>query len=353
MALKPHPFGYPADEVLSRGGALATHIARWRLVAKALRRHDVVHFNFGETAMPKRVPVKVSWPTRFPPWLRRLHNVYAGLLEQRDLRWLKGRGKAIVVTFQGDDARQGDYLKNHFAISPVEEAGYYSTDSDQLKRERIAGFARYADAIFALNPDLLHVLPPGARFLPYANVDVRSIEPAPSEAGRVPVVLHAPSHQGAKGTRFVIDAVSRLRAEGISFDFTLVQGVRHDEAMRLYARCDLLVDQLLVGWYGGLAVELMALGKPVIAYLRASDLGFLPSGMRDALPVINATPDSIYSVLKEWLTVRRGELPAMGVRSRRYAQAWHDPVSIAGILKATYEHAYAGTTTRAEFRGVG
>jgi len=50
------------------------------------------------------------------------------------------------------------------------EPGYYTPASDARKRWRIAQFATYADRIYALNPDLLHVLPAQAEFLPYANV---------------------------------------------------------------------------------------------------------------------------------------------------------------------------------------
>jgi glycosyltransferase involved in cell wall biosynthesis len=98
-----------------------------------------------------------------------------------------------------------------------------------------------------------------------------------------------------------------------------------------------LVDQLLAGWYGGLAVELMALGKPVISYIRQNDLTFIPDQMRQALPIINATPQTIYAVLKEWLTVRRGELPRYGEISRAYVERWHDPRRIAQRLKEEYE----------------
>ena len=81
----------------------------------------------------------------------------------------------------------------------------------------------------------------------------------------------------------------------------------------------------------------MALGKPVICYIREDDLKFIPPQMREDLPVINATPTNIYEVLKEWLTVRRKELPALGNRSRAYVEKWHDPLKIAAQLKADYE----------------
>ena len=98
-----------------------------------------------------------------------------------------------------------------------------------------------------------------------------------------------------------------------------------------------MVDQLLCGWYGGLAVELMALGKPVICYIREADLQFIPAEMRQELPLINATPGTIYDVLKEWLTVRRDRLPQVGRQSRDYVETWHDPLKIAARLKDDYE----------------
>jgi hypothetical protein len=117
----------------------------------------------------------------------------------------------------------------------------------------------------------------------------------------------------------------------------MIEGVAHTEALKLYANADLLIDQLLAGWYGGLAVELMALAKPVIAYIREEDMHFIPRAMREQLPVVNATPQSIYPVLRDLLTVRRHQLRDLGTRGRKYVETWHDPIRIASTLKTTYE----------------
>jgi hypothetical protein len=148
-----------------------------------------------------------------------------------------------------------------------------------------------------------------------------------------------------KGTRFILDAVRRLKSEGIQLEFVMVEGLAHTEAMQLYGKADLLIDQLLVGWYGGLAVELMALAKPVIAYLREEDLQFVPQAMREELPVVSATPQSIYHVLRDLLTVRRHQLPELGERGRKYVEMWHDPIRVAATLKTTYERIVRRPTT--------
>ena len=335
---------YETDELLSNN-LLTMEVKRWGVLKRALYDFDVIHFNFGRSISPQWLP-KVVARNPLLALLRWMYNLYAAPLELREIPLLKNAGKGIVVTYQGDDARQGDFCQKNFAISPANEVepGYYSTDWDAHKRYRIAIFAKYADRIYALNPDLLHVLPQHAQFLPYAHVDLKKWQMIAKASSEIPVVLHAPTNRGVKGTRFVLDAVSRLQEEGIPFEFRMVEGLSHNESRRLYQQADLLVDQLLVGWYGGLAVELMALGKPVICYIRDGDLKFIPDEMGKDLPIIRATPLTIYDVLKEWLILRKSELLDVGYRSRAYVEKWHDPIRIANRLKVEYETIVSGKT---------
>jgi glycosyltransferase involved in cell wall biosynthesis len=334
LAFRPSPYGYPSDEVVwdDDDGRLIGELKRWRLLPRVLRDFDVVHFNFGSTIAPQRLPVDAvgAKPRSLP------ERAYAAVLEQLDLRVLARAGKAIFVTFQGSDARPGN---------PA--GGPSSPEADKYKRRRIARFDRYADGIYALNPDLLRVLPARARFVPYAHVDARKWEPvAPARGASRPLVLHAPTHRGIKGTSFIVEAVSRLQAEGLDFDFELVEDLPQAELRKLYERADLVVDQLLIGWYGGLAVEAMALGRPTVAYLREDDLSYLPPQMRAEIPVISAEPGTIQAVLKELMTTRRGELAAIGRRGYDYVRRWHDPLHVARQLVADYETALGSPQSR-------
>lgn len=310
---EPNPFRYAVDEQLPGPGEgrLAYELQRWRLLARALRDFDVIHFNFGRTFMP-------------------------GVLAF-DLPLLRAAGKRVFMTYQGDDARQGDYCRANFEISFAArvDAAYYADDA--AKRRRIARVGRYASGIFALNPDLLHVLPARARFLPYANVDLNAWRPGAPPDNAAPVVVHAPTHRAVKGSELLIAAAECLRREGERFELVLVEGMSHADARRAYERADLVVDQLFAGWYGGFALEMMALGKPVLAYLREGDFRFLPEGMAADLPVIPVRPDSIGATLKEWLRAPRQRLREVGRLSRAFAEKWHDPLRIAAQLKAAYE----------------
>lgn len=316
VALRQSKYQFGADEILIDENAVRKRAgrARRRLFWRALRDFDVIHYNFGQTI----------------------------LRSQRDLPILKALGKVIAVTFQGDDARQIDWCLENWNPTPAQTEALLGRKgvSDDRNRRAIATFDRYADCIFAVNPDLLPVLPHRAQFLPYASVDPREWRPPTPSNSDLPLVLHAPTNRIGKGTGAVVDAVERLRAEGVPFEFRLLEGYTHDEARKLYAEADLLIDQLVYGWFGALSVELMAMGKPVVCYIRESDARYVPAEMRSKLPIINADQYSIYETLKNVLLRGRGELARLGRQSRAFVERWFDPLVVAETTKAAYEKAF-------------
>lgn len=336
---RPNKYQYSSDRVLfeAKDGFLRRELTTWRFCLFGARNFDIVHYNYGQPLMACVSDEVRVWPPSQAA-RRFLVQPYRALFEFADAAFLRRAGKGIVVTYQGDDARQGDYCLENYEITIAREVDedYYTARTDARKRRQIARFRRYAHRIYALNPDLLNVLPL-AEFVPYAHVVPAQWTPRYPTPRARPRVLHAPSHRGVKGTRFLLEAAERLRREGVPFDLELIENLPNTEALRRYGDADLVVDQLLAGWYGGFAVEAMALGKPVIAYLRESDLHVLPQEMRAELPVINATPASIYDVLKEWLTIRRHALPERGRAARAYVERWHDARAIAKRLIGDYE----------------
>lgn len=336
VAYQQNYLGYRADRFLwnNEPNVFRKQIATWRLLLEAKLHSDVVHYNSGTSILPWTF--SENWATNGSlKW--QLYSVYSYLCRLVEQHTLKR--KVIAVTFQGDDARQGDYCLDHFEISIAHSVGdfYYTRASDERARQRIRLFDRYADLIYSTNPDLMWVLPERAKFVPYAHFNPYEVTPIYNKSNKRPVLLHAPSHRGAKGTKYILDAVDRLKSDGVSFDFKLVENLSNEEALKLYKKADLIVDQLLAGWYGGFAVEAMALGKPVICYLREDDLRFVPPKMRSELPLINANPKNIYLILGTWLTHRRLQLPDVGLKSRAFVQTWHDPVKIAASIKDDYQ----------------
>jgi len=314
--------GYSADVALQLDRHFLVR-SLWRLLSyfvRALAQYDVFHFNFGSSLLP--------------------YGNYPWFLELSDLPVLRRLGKKIIVTYQGSDIRQRTFFTTRLDISACDKVDCYgnvfSTDSDSAKKRRIRKFDRYAHKIFSLNPDLLYVLPSRAEFLPYSCVDLEKWRPAKSSIGKKLVILHAPTNRDTKGTKYIAEAVEKLKNQYKDVELMLVEKTPHNKVQELYEKADLAVDQLLIGWYGGFAVEMMALGKPVVCYIREEDLKFIPSQMKEDLPIINANKFNIYEVLK-CLIAEREKFNLIGQRSRAYVEIWHDPMKIAKRMKETYE----------------
>jgi hypothetical protein len=291
----PGPFGYGFDVDLRAG----VDQPIWRRLARraaflrrASREYDVFHFNFGLTLMQVR---------------------QLGVVLD-ELALLKRAGKTVLVTYQGCDVRPKASCPCRHPEC-FEGARYRQPAADRA--------LRLADRVFFLNPDLREWLP-GATFIPYASVDPRSIQPAPLPERDELVVAHAPSDRQVKGTRHVEEAVAKLQQEGHPVRLDLIEGVTRDEVLARVAQADVVVDQLLIGWYGAFAVEAMALGRPVLAYIREDEPEDNPFGAE--LPIVRTTAAALADDLLALDRQRRLELGAAG---RRFAERHHDPRQIA------------------------
>jgi glycosyltransferase involved in cell wall biosynthesis len=254
------------------------------------------------------------------------------MLEMADLPLLKAMGKKIIVTYQGCDARLKSYSVCHYSISMCHDKACYggrcNEETDTWKQFRMNKVAKYADLIFALNPDLLNVLPSKAKFLPYTTVDLDEWQPTKRLKNERLTVIHSPTNREAKGTKWIAHAMNRLTDRYKSVDFKLVEGVPHDKVKELYQQADLAIDQVLAGWYGGFAVETMALGIPTIAYIRESDIHYIPEQMDKDMAIIRTTPQSVYNTVLLVLDNLEA-LRKLGKDSREYVETYHDPIKIA------------------------
>ncbi|MFA5136555.1 MAG: glycosyltransferase family 1 protein [Patescibacteria group bacterium] len=329
-------FRFKYDEYFGSGNFIVRELKRWALFIRSLLTYDIIHFNAGHSLMPDWSQVgEIN-----NPLLRKIIHIYVRMFVLKDLAIFKKLGKGVVVTYQGDDARQPEYCRKHFKVTFADEVpeSYYNKSYEPFKKWKINEFGKYADRIFATNPDLLHVLPAKAKFLSYTQLMSDDWKPLyPKADKRPPLVVHAPSDRFVKGTKYILMAVERLKKEGVSFEFKLVENTPNNKAVELYRKADLLIDQLLAGWYGKLAVELMALGKPVIAYIRQSDLKSIPVDMKKDLPIINADPETIYTVLKRCVTADRLKLNRLGKQSRLYVEKWHNSLQVAKVLYHEYK----------------
>jgi len=319
---------YPADKVIFKSyqklltsnffglGTLIKEIYRIR------NRYDVFHFNFGTSLID-------LWRVGLP------------LL---DLPFYK-RGGKIVVTYNGCDARQKYKTIQRVSYSACHHDDCYngrcnSGARDRVKQRKIAKFDQYAEAIFAVNPDLIYFLPKRTQFLPYAIANWAMIETLPYKGVNKKLkIIHSPTNRVAKGSDTIIHSLDLIKKRyGDRIEVILVENLPQAKARQVYAEADLAIDQILIGWYGGFAVEMMKMGKPVMAFIRKEDLRFLPEEMaRDCQrAIIPIDPFSIFEKLCE-IIENPSILKAYREAALEYVYRWHDPVYVAGITKTAYE----------------
>lgn len=301
-------------------------ISKFRMLGY-LWRTDVVVYCFGATVFyPARGYFR--WWT-IAPWL--LYNLYSLTLQLIELSLAQAFGLKIAVIFQGNDARRRRFATENFEIHFAAQAKKtYSVLGDLVKRYQAFLFGIVADRIFFMNPDLGYILPGKASFMPYPSVFPEEVLPVGVSTESGPLIIgHAPTSRSVKGTHLVQEAVSNLQARGVAIELVLIENVPHEEALKLYRGIDVFVDQLFAGWYGAVAVELMALGKPVIAYIRSADLSFVDPEMTGELPLINCEPSDLEQLLSKFAALERGELAKIGWDSRLFVERWHDPNKIA------------------------
>lgn len=146
-------------------------------------------------------------------------------------------------------------------------------------------------------------------------------------------IVHAPNHRMFKGTRFIEAAVSELSAEGLAIELLLVEKIPNDEALKIYQTADIIVDQVMVGFHGFFALEAMAMGKPVVCFIRDPERYLIDT---QNSPVINANPENLKAVLRSWVKATRLERLNRGQQGRNFIEKYYSMEAFSKRLANAY-----------------
>jgi len=256
---------------LPRRSPLVRLLGPYAVLAWALARYDILVLFFDGGVLA------------FTPWWR------------AELPLLKLGGKRIVAYPYGGDARLPSVTRTYGAWHAYTDVPPGEEDRDERQiRSRLAAFGRWSDAILGC-ADLVDALPRVDGIFQYP-IDLSAWSPVEEVEDDVVTVAHSPNHRHYKGTRFLIAAVERLRAEGVPVELVLVEGLPNAEARRIYASADVIADQFLIGAYAQFAIEGMALGKPVLCFLNERFAPYHPEWQE--CPIVNASPDTLADALR-------------------------------------------------------
>jgi glycosyltransferase involved in cell wall biosynthesis len=166
--------------------------------------------------------------------------------------------------------------------------------------------------------------------------------PNDGRAGSVKVV-HAPSSRRFKGTEFVIDAVDRLRAEGLSIELILIENVPNDQVGQRLREGDIMIEQVFFVGYAISALEGLACGLPMICNLEheAYTRVFRRVSFLDECPVVSGTPESLTDTLRTLVTNPQLR-EKLGRASRAFAEKYHSYDTARHTFGAIYDHLLFG-----------
>lgn len=254
-----------------------------------------------------------------------------------DLKLYRFFGKKTMVVFTGCDIQQPELIKANKSIiysschnCPEEYMKFVQCEPlKKIVQTRL--IEKYFDVILChfLNSDSLerqyhHIFVP---------IDTEELSKYINKTkNKIPIILHAPSNLQYKGTSYLKIAVEQLKNEGYVFEFRLIQNVPIEQLYEEISKSDLVVDQLIQGWYGLLPMETMAMNKPVICYMREELLSILPNDC----PIINANPETIYYVLKFCLE-NKDYLLERGKAGKEYVERYHNSKDIAKSLISYFD----------------
>ena len=153
------------------------------------------------------------------------------------------------------------------------------------------------------------------------------------------------SYRNIKSTHIYIPLIERLKKEGHNVDLVFFHDIPNQQVRYYQVQSDIVVDMLTVGWFGANVREAMMLGKPVVCYLRPEWLESMRREIPDyvdELPVVSATPSTVYDVLKD-LIENPEKRQEIGRRGREFAVKWHSPEASAKRMIQIYSSLLGST----------
>jgi len=247
-------------------------------------------------------------PGRISLWLER-HNICF------ELALLKFLGKKIIYEPSGckEEALQSDYRQHCPNLcANCGSAKGLCNDDDNRYSFNIRN--KYGDASLAVIPQPFNRIK-NHQQIRYKCLDLELWHPdiiIPEEHklphnGKIRIMhsfvdnerLH--EKRNIKGSPFIAEAIEKLKNEGYPVEYFYVRDIPSKDMRYYQAQSDIIVEQLIYGWWGSTGVETMALGKPVVCYIHPEwkELFFKLYPQYDSLPIVEASTDTIYDALKK------------------------------------------------------
>ncbi|MGE4425272.1 MAG: glycosyltransferase [Solirubrobacteraceae bacterium] len=298
----PHPFQASHDRLLEG------YRARAAAALRAPFAFDVLHLQAGNT-----------------------------LAEFLDVAWARiqpRRRPVVVMHYWGDDVR----LRLRTGQIPIgADADWRNQQlrNERLMRRRLRLAARLCDAAIVSDLELADHARQWFRtvYLVPTPLELEGLPQARPAERPVARIVHAPSHRLKKGTDTIVSAVERLSRQR-PVELRLLERMPRRDVWNAIADADIVVDQLGSQTTGVLALETMAIGRPVMVQYQPE---LLAPFARDT-PAIAVSPETLEDEMARLLDDpdRRRRIGSAG---RAFVRRVHDSDAVAAAIEHVYDDA--------------
>lgn len=251
----------------------------------ALFRYDIFHFLSGETILTRK--------------LRRF-----------ELATYKLFGKKVIMHFVGSDIRSENYLNyKNTNIKDFLDKKIVRNKTEKWQDRLIKDANKYSFKIIVSTPDLLNIIPNAIYYPVVVSESFLTKGIRKRKTVDEPItILHSPSgikKTTLKGSDYIIKTLERiankekykmeliLPSTEVKIRETNYSATRY-EIFEQLMDVDIVIDQMIIGWYGLLAIESLAKGAEVISYIE-DDL--LKHTFSDT-PIINANINTLEQIIE-------------------------------------------------------
>jgi len=196
--------------------------------------------------------------------------------------------------------------------------------------KKISFSVKSALKIFVATPDLIKYVPSSTLLLNPIDLSEYPLVTKNINNESVIRIIHAPSSPKIKGTAYIVDVINRLISQGYLIDFRLIENMPHDHLIFEFRDADIIIDQVLLGWYGMVSIEAMALGKPVCTRIDPELEMYIPENT-----IMNCDKDTLFEKLA-YLINNPDVRNKYAKNGRKYVEDNHDVAQICKRLCETY-----------------
>ncbi len=266
---------------------------------------------------------------RWIEWSDVVYYLWDNIIDEYDLKVAFDSNKKICVEWVGSDIRNPDILSR---INPFYNAtfnngyNYKTLESSDFKNYVQEKFARYNAMVFCTPEMSMYIrrdLFPNINLI-FQRIKIDHFNPSHFTENKKVRIVHSPTAPEAKGTQFINRAVIAL-SKKYDFEYIVLTNIARSEVIEQIKKCDIFIDQIIIGSYGMASIEAMSFGKPVLCYLLNQ---LFELGLPLECPIVNVDPNNIMEKLEE-LIVNKKLRETIGKRSRKYVEDYHDSDKIA------------------------